>query len=111
MIAAETGSGKTLTYLLPIVNELLSGTSRHLPRAIIVVPSRELCFQVRDVLAQLTDAVVVRTAVGSEQFPAPFHVVTDILVTNPACLLLNLTDELVGARQRTRADRTWRLWW
>lgn len=50
MIGAETGSGKTLAYLLPYVE-----ASRRAPdvnlKAIILVPSRELCWQVADLLA------------------------------------------------------------
>ena len=52
--AAETGCGKTLAYLLPILERLntyrqtmnpgaLSATA---PRAVIIVPSRELALQV-----------------------------------------------------------------
>ena len=52
--AAETGCGKTLAYLLPILERLntyrqtmnpgaLSSTA---PRAVIIVPSRELALQV-----------------------------------------------------------------
>ncbi|PXF40502.1 DEAD-box ATP-dependent RNA helicase 39 [Gracilariopsis chorda] len=43
MVGAETGSGKTLSYLLPYV-QTLSASSIDL-KAIILVPSRELCWQ------------------------------------------------------------------
>ncbi|KAK8802128.1 hypothetical protein WA158_006522 [Blastocystis sp. Blastoise] len=54
MIKAETGSGKTLAYLIPIVQQLQAITPR-LSRddgtiAIILVPTRELCVQIEDVL-------------------------------------------------------------
>lgn len=44
MVGAETGSGKTLAYLLPYVETVRKST---VPvKAIILVPSRELCWQV-----------------------------------------------------------------
>nr|XP_056718328.1 probable ATP-dependent RNA helicase DDX28 [Euleptes europaea] len=56
LCAAETGSGKTLAYLLPLIQRLFLGQSifaRHAsivsPRAVVVLPSRELAGQVRSV--------------------------------------------------------------
>jgi superfamily II DNA/RNA helicase len=49
---AETGSGKTLAFGIP----LIEGTPRaqpRLPGALVLVPTRELAVQVRDVLAPL----------------------------------------------------------
>src|SRR5262245_60422755 len=43
--SAQTGSGKTAAFLLPILARLLSGPSRTL-RALILVPTRELAAQV-----------------------------------------------------------------
>ncbi|MEE6515436.1 hypothetical protein FKM82_024193 [Ascaphus truei] len=54
--AAETGSGKTLCYLLPIVHRLralrVSENSKD-PRSLVLVPSRELARQVGDVARSL----------------------------------------------------------
>lgn len=62
-IQAETGSGKTLTYLLPIVNRIMSlpalssgeiKQSRHSGLyAIVLAPTRELCRQISTVLSTL----------------------------------------------------------
>ncbi|KAL6268749.1 hypothetical protein P5V15_001874 [Pogonomyrmex californicus] len=51
VIAAETGCGKTLTYLLPMIDEVLrwkelTGTRYNSPLGLIVTPSRELAFQI-----------------------------------------------------------------
>jgi len=44
---AQTGTGKTFAYLLPILNSLEFSTQRN-PRVLILVPTRELAVQVRD---------------------------------------------------------------
>ena len=58
LIRSQTGSGKTFSFLLPMVNNLMnvkpqlqrsSGT-----RALIVSPTRELCHQIEEVLLKLT---------------------------------------------------------
>lgn len=48
LILAETGSGKTLCYLLPIINLIMSSkqTQNHVPKALILTFSRELAVQV-----------------------------------------------------------------
>ena len=54
MGCAQTGSGKTAAFLLPILHSLLedgcdpnAGASPQKPQAIIVAPTRELAIQVR----------------------------------------------------------------
>ncbi|RYZ96774.1 MAG: DEAD/DEAH box helicase [Proteobacteria bacterium] len=70
---AQTGSGKTLAYALPILNlvktlELAKDpvTEEGTPRAVVVVPSRDLGEQVAKVFKQLTHStrVRVRTLLG-----------------------------------------------
>lgn len=45
---ANTGSGKTYTYVVPLLQKLFSETNsgKTGPSAIILVPTRELCQQV-----------------------------------------------------------------
>lgn len=47
---AKTGSGKTLAFGLPVLERVTKAVARR-PRAIILVPTRELALQVRDELA------------------------------------------------------------
>jgi len=61
----RTGSGKTLAFCLPMLTRLHNSghhRDRYRPRAVILVPTRELANQVRDVLEPLADALGMRTA-------------------------------------------------
>ncbi|KIW31049.1 uncharacterized protein PV07_02732 [Cladophialophora immunda] len=66
-VSAATGSGKTLSYVLPIVADLkdIPGTKL---RAVIVVPTRELVKQVRDLCDACAAGTSIKfaTAVGSK---------------------------------------------
>lgn len=51
IIAAETGCGKTLTYLLPMIDKVLrwkqlAGNQYNSPLGLIITPTRELAFQI-----------------------------------------------------------------
>lgn len=51
IIAAETGCGKTLTYLLPMIDKVLkwkelAGIQYNSPLGLIITPTRELAFQI-----------------------------------------------------------------
>jgi superfamily II DNA/RNA helicase len=62
---AQTGSGKTLAFGLPLLTRLAASASPRqpkAPRALILVPTRELARQVADVLAPLGRRVGVSTA-------------------------------------------------
>ena len=58
---ARTGSGKTLAFGLPILAKLAQGRSRakH-PRALVIVPTRELAQQVRRALEPLANAMQLK---------------------------------------------------
>ncbi len=56
---AKTGSGKTLAFGLPVLQTVSRAESKH-PRALILVPTRELATQVADELAPLGAATGVR---------------------------------------------------
>jgi superfamily II DNA/RNA helicase len=60
---AQTGSGKTLGFGLPMLARLLETASRRTPkrpRGLVLVPTRELARQVSDALAPLGDALNLR---------------------------------------------------
>lgn len=56
---AQTGTGKTFAYLLPVLRMLNYSEQRN-PRALILVPTRELVVQVVEELEKLTAYVNVR---------------------------------------------------
>ncbi|KAK6233423.1 hypothetical protein QUC31_005829 [Theobroma cacao] len=57
LVNAETGSGKTIAYLAPIVHHLQGYSPRiersHGTFALVLVPTRELCMQVYEILQKL----------------------------------------------------------
>lgn len=56
---AQTGTGKTFAYLLPILRQLRFSTQKH-PRVLIVVPTRELVVQVVEEADKLAAYMSVR---------------------------------------------------
>ena len=57
---AQTGTGKTAAFVLPLLQRLMSGP-RHRLRALIVGPTRELAEQTKDVLAKLGEHMGFRS--------------------------------------------------
>ena len=63
MAAAQTGTGKTAAFALPILERLmLSPALERSPRALILVPTRELAAQVSDAFRALADQLPLRGA-------------------------------------------------
>ena len=57
---AQTGTGKTAAFVLPILNKLLNGP-RGTPRVLIVTPTRELAEQINDVIRVLSAGTKLRS--------------------------------------------------
>lgn len=108
LCAAETGSGKTLSYLLPLFQQLLDrprldSSSIPAPRGLVLVPSRELAQQVQAVAQPLGRSLGFQvqeleggrgmrriTQQLSRQPPA------DILVATPGALWKALKRQLIN---------------
>lgn len=58
---AQTGTGKTAAFVLPILDKLLDG-SRGMPRALIVTPTRELAEQIHQVVRALAAGTKLKSA-------------------------------------------------
>ncbi|MHB1445084.1 MAG: DEAD/DEAH box helicase [Acidimicrobiales bacterium] len=61
---AKTGSGKTLAFAIPMLQRAVPGARPGHPRALVLVPTRELAAQVHNVMAPLADALGLRAAVA-----------------------------------------------
>src|SRR5258706_15058440 len=58
---AQTGTGKTAAFILPILHKLLNGP-RSVARALIVTPTRELAEQIHEVARELAAGTRLRSA-------------------------------------------------
>lgn len=56
---AQTGTGKTFAYLLPLLRKLKFSEQKH-PRILIVVPTRELTIQVKQEIEKLSKYITLR---------------------------------------------------
>ena len=88
----QTGSGKTLAFGLPTLTRLSSGRSTpNRPRAIVLVPTRELALQVADALEPISRAVGVSQKVVAGGMPYPPQLMAldrgvDLVVATPGRL-------------------------
>jgi len=90
---ARTGSGKTLAFGLPMLARLAGTRSApRTPRALVLVPTRELALQVRDALEPLGHALGVKTVAVYGGAPLGRQIATlergtDLVVATPGRLL------------------------
>ncbi len=93
---AQTGTGKTLAYLLPILRQLTYSDQRD-ARVLILVPTRELVLQVAGEISKLTahSSIRVGAVYGGTNINTQKKLIyegLDIIVATPGRLLdLNLT--------------------
>src|SRR5579884_546875 len=50
---AQTGTGKTLAFVLPLIHRLQQATARPGVRAVILTPTRELAMQIAETFAPM----------------------------------------------------------
>jgi len=90
---AQTGSGKTAAFVLPVLQHLLTqeeGT--HATRALIIVPTRELARQITDEIERFARFTFIKAVmlIGGEGFreqAAELRRVPEIIVATPGRLL------------------------
>nr|WP_189080271.1 DEAD/DEAH box helicase [Mangrovihabitans endophyticus] len=89
----QTGSGKTLAFGLPVMTKMAAGrrAAPHRPRALIMVPTRELAMQVVDALMPIGRAVGVflKTAVGGVPYDRQMDALrrgVEVMVATPGRL-------------------------
>jgi ATP-dependent RNA helicase RhlE len=59
---AQTGTGKTAAFVLPILQRLMQGERRRV-RALVIAPTRELASQINDAVRDLGQGTAVRSTV------------------------------------------------
>ncbi len=110
MGAAQTGTGKTAGFSLPIIQRLLPHAStstspaRHQVRALMLTPTRELADQVYDNVAKYAKHTALRSAVvfgGVDMNPqtAELRRGVEILVATPGRLLDHVQQKTVNLSQ------------
>ena len=91
MAAAETGSGKTAAFLLPLMQKILP-QKRGVTRALVLVPTRELSVQIAEHFALLAShtslkAAAVHGGVGMGAQERAFQKGVDVIIATPGRLL------------------------
>ncbi|OZC12183.1 hypothetical protein X798_00704, partial [Onchocerca flexuosa] len=67
LIAAETGSGKTIAYAAPLLSNLLCTVDRH-AKGIVLVPTHALRIQTSLMISKLSEGTDIKVAGGSENW-------------------------------------------
>ena len=92
---AQTGTGKTLAFGLPLIDAMLNRPGKPAPRmakSLVLAPTRELVNQIAESLRGLTKGTKVRvvTVVGGQSIMKQVHLLSrgcDILVATPGRLI------------------------
>lgn len=111
LIAAETGCGKTVAYLLPIIQNLLkrkrtvntdSTTEFNTPKVLIITPSRELTQQIGEVCDDLCHGLELKTKViiGGH---------TKSIMTNPPIEEIDILVASIGALSKLITTNIYRM--
>lgn len=96
---AQTGTGKTAAFVLPILHRLMKGQRGHI-RALVVAPTRELAEQIHDAITDLAKetglrSVTVYGGVSINPQIARLKKGVDIVVACPGRLLDHLNQKTI----------------
>lgn len=90
---AQTGTGKTAAFLLPILSRVCNSPSSHGPKALILVPTRELAMQVAQEAVKLSrhhKQIVTVCLYGGVPYQVQYRQLSkkyDILIATPGRLI------------------------
>ena len=106
LASAQTGTGKTAAFSLPIIEKLLKGKGSTVPvvKALILTPTRELALQIAENIRQYTQFTDLKTGVvvggvsGASQ-ERQLKGGVDILVATPGRLRDHLTQHVTSLSQ------------
>ncbi len=100
---AQTGTGKTLAFGLPIIHRFIEAGKKSRGRALIILPTRELALQVEETLQKVGAAYGLRTTVligGAPMRPqlSSLRANPDVIVATPGRLIDHLQSRSVDLR-------------
>ena len=100
LASAETGSGKTAAFLLPIMNQMLT-MQRGATRALVLAPTRELAAQIAEHFKELASGTRLTCAavyggVGMGSQERAFRKGVDMIVACPGRLLDHMRGPFAG---------------
>jgi len=98
---AQTGTGKTLAFGIPLIQTMLKDSRR---RALILLPTRELAVQVDEALRSVGTPLGIKTAVliGGEPIRKQLHALDrkpQILLATPGRLIDHLEQKTVSLKE------------
>ena len=107
LASAQTGTGKTAAFALPIIQRLSlqqHHTNQRMIKALILAPTRELAEQIKDSFLTYTGSINLRTAViyGGVSQKNQEHVLkrgVDVLIATPGRLIDLMNQQLIDLRQ------------
>ncbi len=104
LATAQTGTGKTLAFLIPIIEQLAARAAARQVSALILVPTRELAMQVHEQYAKLQDgnvppAALVIGGMSEQKQIQAIRKGASVVVATPGRLEDYLRRKLIDLRQ------------
>ncbi len=100
-VEAPTGTGKTLTFLIPALENL--EISNQATQAIIITPTRELAVQINNVLREMkpffNEEIKSTLAIGGEDFEDQQR-----KLKNGSHIIIGTADRIVSLREKTQHE-------
>lgn len=105
LIKSPTGTGKTLAYIIPLIQRLISGQTPIKPMSLVIlVPTKELCGQAfavcSSLLHYLFDVISVDCFTGEDKYRRPS--LPSIFITTPRGLVSVCKTQAAEARHNIR---------
>ncbi|MEO0869343.1 MAG: DEAD/DEAH box helicase [Cyanobacteria bacterium J06642_11] len=104
LASAQTGTGKTAGFTLPLLHRLSSGPGRRVPRALILTPTRELAAQVNHSVSTYGKYLPIKSVVvfGGVSIGRQIKALKqgcDIVVATPGRLLDHVSQKTIDLSQ------------
>ncbi len=103
IVQAKTGSGKTFSFLLPIIEKLNNKNENREIKGLIIVPTRELCIQILDNAKNIASKSTVKFGAiyGGVKEAAQKQMLAnkiDVLISTPGRLLDYLEQHIIDLK-------------